>query len=283
MSRVKRRSSIRAFFGAPPLAVGLFLLAACAGPGGSAPIDDRPQPPSQALRLHMVSTGETLYSIAFRYERDFRELARINGLDSSFRIATGQKLYLSEEAARLAGVTSGPAPIQQAQSVSATPPPTPSTAATAMVPAPIQQTPVGTPPARAPAIANTMPPMTGDQWVWPSNGRIAAAFGSGQPASKGLQIAGNTGEPVLAAGSGQVVYAGAGLRGYGNLLIVKHDEVHLSAYGHNRELLVSQGDLVHSGQQIAIIGTDPQGNHRLYFEIRRDGVPVDPIRYLPRR
>lgn len=261
------------------------MLCACAGSSGVAPIDDRPPPPSQELRLHLVSAGETLYSIAFRYERDFRELARFNNL-VNYQIYPGQRLYLTEDAARRAGVTLGPAPIQQA-TPSSTAAQTPTTAAAPSSPPPrpvsSSQTPVGTSPASVQSPTASMPPMAGDSWVWPTQGSIAQAFGRGNPASKGIQVVAAEGQSVAAAGDGLVVYAGAGLRGYGNLVIVKHDEVHLSAYGHNRELLVGEGDRVHAGQQIATVGTDPQGNHRLYFEIRRDGTPVDPIRYLPRR
>ncbi len=261
------------------------LLCACAGSGGVAPIDDRPAPPSQELRLHMVSGGDTLYSIAFRYEKDFRELARLNNL-VNYQIYPGQRLYLTEDAARRAGVSVGPAPIQQATPTS-TANNTPSTAAAPSSPPqrPVasSQTPVGTSPSVVSAPSATMPPMAGDSWVWPHSGAIAIAFGRGSPASRGIQVNAEQGQAVAAAGDGLVVYAGAGLRGYGNLVIIKHDEVHLSAYGHNQELRVAEGDRVHAGQEIASVGTDPQGNHRLYFEIRRDGTPVDPIRYLPRR
>lgn len=268
-----------------PLLLGLLCgLCACAGGGGVAPIDSRPAPPSQALRLHMVSGGETLYSIAFRYEKDFRELARLNNL-VNYQIYPGQRLYLTEDAARRAGISVGAAPIQQA-SPTVTAVSTPSTAAAPSSPPPrpvsSSQTPVGTPPATVSSPTASMPPMTGDGWGWPLSGRVAVAFGRGTPVSKGIQIAGERGQNVVAAADGLVVYAGAGLRGYGNLVIIKHDEVHLSAYGHNQQLKVAEGDRVHAGQSIASVGTDPDGNHRLYFEIRRDGTPVDPIRYLPR-
>lgn len=260
------------------------LLAACSSGQGVAPIDSRPAPPGQELRLHIVSSGETLYSIAFRYERDFRELARINNL-SDYQIRAGQRLYLTEDAARRAGISGGPAPIQQAMP-SSTSSNTPDTSATPSTPparpVAVSQTPVGTSPSAA-SLGQAMPPMQGENWVWPHSGRIVLGFGRGTPVSKGIQIEAQEGQEVRAAGDGVVVYAGAGLRGYGNLIIIKHDEVHLSAYGHNRELRVVEGDRVHAGQAIATVGTDPTGNNRLYFEIRRDGTPVDPVRYLPRR
>ena len=125
--------------------------------------------------------------------------------------------------------------------------------------------------------------MASTGWNWPHPGRLVTSFGRGQPVSRGIVLGGDLGSPVLAAGSGQVVYAGAGLRGYGNLIIIKHDESHLSAYGYNRDSLVREGESVSSGQRIATVGNDAEGNPRLYFEIRRDGTPVDPMRYLPAR
>lgn len=255
----------------------VLMLAACTGSTGSAPIDSREAPPGRELWLHYVTTGETLYSIAFRYEKDFRELARINNLDSSYTIHRGQKLYLTTDAARRAGVT----PSQGGNS-----PPATIARPTTTTPV-VVSTPSGTsaPASRpaTPALSPALTPVTPDKWVWPYQGPIVRSFGSGDPASKGIQIAAEEGSDVVAAIDGTVVYAGAGLRGYGNLLIIKHDESHLSAYAYNRELIAREGDQVRAGQKIATVGTDNEGNNRLYFEIRLDGVPVDPIRYLPRR
>ncbi len=255
----------------------VLLLVACTGSTGSAPIDSREAPPSRELWLHYVTTGETLYSIAFRYEKDFRELARINSLDSSYTIHRGQKLYLTADAARRAGIV----PAQRGSSAPAT------IARPTTAPPAVVSTPPGTsaPTSRptSPPLSPALTPVTPDKWTWPHSGSIVRSFGSGDPVSKGIQIAASEGSDVLAAMDGVVVYAGAGLRGYGNLLIIKHDDSHLSAYAYNRELIAKEDDLVRAGQKIATVGTDTEGNNRLYFEIRLDGVPVDPIRYLPRR
>ncbi len=256
------------------------VLVGCTGQsgGGSAPIDERPQPPSQALRLHLVTRGETLYSIAFRYERDFRQLASINGLSGDYTIHPGQRLYLTEAAARDAGIVASNA----ASNASAT-----GTRAAAVTRPVVRSTPTASNPTSASSApqpaAPVLAPVTDNSWVWPQTGPIVRSFGSGDPVSKGIQISAPEGSPVLSAIDGVVVYSGSGLRGYGNLLIIKHDDAHLSAYAYNQELLAHEGDLVRSGQKIATVGSDAEGNNRLYFEIRLDGTPVDPIRYLPRR
>ena len=264
---------------------GLLLLSGCSGSAGTAPIVERDQPPTQELRLHLVTSGETLYSIAFRYEKDFRELARINGLDSSYTIHYGQRIYLTQEAAQRAGVasnsrtaTSTGAVISSSATVAASRSDTSSSRIT-RTSAPATVSTPGSIPAPSPALT----PVTPNKWVWPTAGPIVRSFGSGDPVSKGIQISASEGTDVVAAIDGVVVYSGAGLRGYGNLLIVKHDESHLSAYAYNRELLAQEGDQVRAGQKIATVGTDAEGKNRLYFEIRLDGTPVDPIRYLPRR
>lgn len=266
---------------------GILVLSGCSGSTGSAPISERDQPPTQELRLHLVTSGETLYSIAFRYEKDFRELARINNLGSNYSISRGQRIYLTQDAAQRAGVSSSSS--TQAGTVISSPSPVvvniPTTGTTrTTAPATVSTPSVSRAPAApSPALSPALTPVTPDKWVWPAPGSIARSFGSGDPVSKGIQISAPAGTDVVAAIDGVVVYSGAGLRGYGNLLIVKHDDSHLSAYAYNRELLAEEGDQVRAGQKIASVGTDAEGNNRLYFEIRLDGTPVDPIRYLPRR
>ena len=119
-------------------------------------------------------------------------------------------------------------------------------------------------------------------WGWPVKGRIVSSFKAGDPLRKGIKIAGRSGKSILAAESGKVVYSGSGLIGYGRLIIVKHNDNYLSAYGHNRKILVKEGDRVTKGKKIAEMGTANSGDPMLHFEIRRDGRPVDPIRLLPR-
>jgi lipoprotein NlpD len=121
-------------------------------------------------------------------------------------------------------------------------------------------------------------------WQWPVTGSVIRRFSvSGAVVNKGLDIAGRQGDPVLAAASGKVVYSGPGMIGYGNLIIIKHDDTVLSAYAHNSKLLVSEGETVKAGQRIAEIGSSGTTRHQLHFEIRRNGKPVDPLLYLPKR
>lgn len=118
-------------------------------------------------------------------------------------------------------------------------------------------------------------------WLWPASGQVIAGFN--EATNKGLDIAGNPGDPVIASAAGKVVYSGGGLRGYGNLVIIKHDDDYLSAYAHNQSLLVKEGDEVRKGQQIAELGSTDADRPKLHFEIRRQGRPVDPVQYLPAR
>jgi lipoprotein NlpD len=120
-------------------------------------------------------------------------------------------------------------------------------------------------------------------WRWPTKGQVVQEFARGDPLRKGVKVGGRIGQPVLAAEAGKVVYAGSGLIGYGRLIIIKHNKNYLSAYGHNRKLLVREGDTVSRGQQVAEVGKNGSGRAMLHFEIRRNGAPVDPLKLLPRR
>ncbi len=268
----------------PALLAGLILLASCAAPRGPATVGELAQPPSRELRLHIVSPQETLYSIAFRYEKDMRELARINGIAPPYLIYPGQRIYLLAEAApapRSVAASTGSSPAQPAPRQQPAPSPSQGGAAAS------GSAPADTAPTRtleqSQRVASAVLPTQVSNWAWPNQGRVVQAFGRGDPPSRGISIGGTAGDPVSAAAAGVVVYSGAGLRGYGNLLIVKHSELFLSAYAHNSELLVREGDSVRQGQVIARMGTNPEGRAALYFEIREDGNPVDPIRFLPRR
>ncbi|MEH6344918.1 MAG: peptidoglycan DD-metalloendopeptidase family protein [Bermanella sp.] len=123
---------------------------------------------------------------------------------------------------------------------------------------------------------------TSPRWTWPAKGKLIAKFSAKSPANKGIDIAGGLGESVTAAAAGSVVYAGSGLLGYGNLVIIKHNEQYLSAYAHNKRLLVKESQKVKAGQTIAELGSSGTDKVKLHFEIRRQGKPVDPMLYLPR-
>lgn len=229
----------------------VLLLGGCAGPP-PAPVEERHAAPPRRIDYHFVAPGETLYSIAWRYGLDFRRLAAANNIGSSYAIRAGQRLTL---------VVSG-------SGVTASPPPRRAPSATS---------------AALPAAPGSTPEVAIDAWHWPARGPIIQRFGAGTVAHKGIDIRGDMGEPVLAANRGTVVYAGNGLVGYGNLLIIKHNDRYLSAYGHNRRVLVTEGQRIKVGQPIAEIGDSGTDTAKLHFELRLDGRPVDPIRLLPPR
>ncbi len=160
---------------------------------------------------------------------------------------------------------------------------------TASAPAPAASAP---PRATVTASVASVPPVTptpappGEDevpWAWPTSGGASVVAGFDEQRNKGLDIAGKPGDPVLASADGRVVYAGAGLRGYGNLIILKHNNTYLSAYAHNQTLLVKEDQTVRKGQKIAEMGSSDADRVKLHFEIRRQGKPVDPARYLPAR
>ena len=128
-----------------------------------------------------------------------------------------------------------------------------------------------------------VPPASPIKWRWPADGELISRYVAGEPTKQGVGIAGSSGAPVRAAGDGVVVYSGSGLVGYGELVIIKHNDEWLSAYGHNRTRLVNEGQLVKAGQQIAEMGRSGAPRDMLHFEVRYNGKPVDPLQYLPRR
>ncbi|MGL6160072.1 peptidoglycan DD-metalloendopeptidase family protein [Microbulbifer sp.] len=240
------------------------LVAACSSP--RAPTSALEQPPGIFLDYHTVSRGETLYSIAWRYGRDYRELAAINRIPSPYQIYPGQRLRVTGEAPP-APVTVGKTPAK----VKPKPPPV-----------------AKAPPKRSKSLTRAAPPKNPGRssngsirWHWPAKGRVISGFRSQDPLRKGVDIAGEKGDSVLAAANGTVIYAGSALRGYGKLLIVKHSEEFLSAYAHNHKLLVQEGSEVKAGQRIAELGSSGTNRNKLHFEIRRNGQPVDPLAYLP--
>ena len=205
-----------------------------------------------------VQRGDTLYGIAFRNGVDVNDLARWNGLGAPYTIYPGQTLKLYPGSSR---PTTTPPRSTAGTTTRPTPPPAPVTR-----------------PAPAPAPANS-----GFAWRWPAEGHLIGRFVGGDATKQGIDIAGSSGQAVRAAADGVVVYSGAGLVGYGELIIVKHNEQWLSAYGHNRSRLVAEGTKVKAGQQIAEMGRSGTDREKLHFEIRYNGKPVDPLLYLPKR
>lgn len=202
---------------------------------------------------YVVQRGDNLYRIAFNHRLDVRDVAARNRIAPPYTIYPGQRLLLGGTA---------PAPI-----VASTRRPS------ATVPPPVASRPMVT----------ALPPMRSGAWRWPAQGQMVGRFVAGDQTRQGLDIAGSAGQAVNAAADGVVVYSGAGLVGYGELIILKHSEEWLSAYGHNRKRLVNEGQSVKAGQQIAEMGRSGASRDMLHFEVRRNGKPVDPLPLLPQR
>lgn len=213
--------------------------------------------------FYTVKPGDTLIRIGLDQGHNWRDVARWNGVENPNLIEVGQVLRVVPPDA--AGVAARPAPVLDAARQAARPEASASAPA-ASVPAP------------GPAAAND----DVTEWLWPAAGAVVASFDESRGV-KGLAIAGKAGDPILAAADGRVVYAGSGLRGYGNLVIVKHNNTFLTAYAHNQTLLVKEDQAVRRGQKIAEMGSTDADRVKLHFEIRRQGRPVDPARLLPAR
>ncbi len=196
-------------------------------------------------QTHIVRRGETLFSISWRYGKDPKDVARWNGLGDGSLIYPGQVIRLSPGKSAGSATTRSKPPASR----------------------PLPQIPAQPAPA----------------WSWPTSGRINVEFGAKPGSGTGVLINGKSGQAIYAAASGRVVYAGSGLIGYGKLIILKHNDTYLSAYGYNASLLVKEGEDIKKGQRIATMGEGPERKARLHFEIRRNGRPVDPRKFLPAR
>ena len=210
--------------------------------GGRSTWQDDPQ-------THIVRTGETLFSIAWRYGKDAKTLARLNRLGDGSLIYPGQVIRLTPPGGTSSRTT---------------------TASNRTTRPPVHSLPA-------------LPAQPSPRWAWPTNGRINVEFGAKPGPGTGVLINGKTGQPIVAAASGRVVYAGGGLIGYGQLIILKHNDTYLSAYGYTTSLLVKEGQEIKKGQRIATMGEGPERKTRLHFEIRRNGKPVNPRQFLPAR
>lgn len=250
---------------APSLLVLLLtvFLGGCASSG--APVTDlyslysRNKPAAQPVTRgsYRVKAGDTLYSIAFRYGWNYQDLARANHIPKPYTIHPGQLLRFDRQ------LTSQTSAVTKSQPGRPAPP--------------ARQEKVNPRPATTPKLAAGQP-----LWQWPSSGKVLSHYGDDN-AGKGILIGGGKGSPVQAAAPGVVVYRGSGLSGYGNLLIIKHNDTWLSAYAHNDTMLVTEGETVKTGQNIATLGSTGTWQVQLYFEIRRDGTPVNPETLLPKR
>jgi len=272
-----------------------FVIAGCTATGGPAPVEDRgttsrapaatgpgvppittdasgkPLPGIENYGkpgYYAVRPGDTVRRIGSETGQSWQNIVRWNNLDNPDRIEVGQVLRVLPPTATAdaSGASTRPVTPQAALA--------PSSAASAPA---ISASP--SVPATRPAPSGAA---GGDEdvgWIWPVHGPLIAGFDEAK--NKGLDIGGKAGDPVLAAADGRVVYSGAGLRGYGNLIILKHNNTYLTAYAHNQTLLVKEDQSVQKGQKIAEMGNSDADRVKLHFEIRRQGKPVDPARYLP--
>jgi lipoprotein NlpD len=267
-----------------------------------------------------VSSGDTIYSIAWKYELDPFELARWNNISSPYRIYPGQRLAMKPGQSATASQASTPkststaasrpgsitvrkgdtlnalahqysVSARQLASINGLKPPyiiktgqTLKLTAAKTRPAPTTTSSKATSSASA-SRKTSVTSMSADNkniiWQWPVKGRLITTFKSNKTGRKGIDIAGKEGAGIRAAAAGKVVYSGNGLISYGNLVIIKHNRSYLSAYAHNRKLLVKEGETIKAGQKIAELGKTGADSPRLHFEIRKNGKPVNPLKYLP--
>nr|WP_271412281.1 peptidoglycan DD-metalloendopeptidase family protein [Pseudomonas sp. Q1-7] len=272
----------------PAVAVGILLVGCSSTQKGEVSVVDRthsgassaPQRQPVTSGQYRVQRGDTLYSIAFRFGWDWKALAARNGIPAPYVIRPGQIIRFDGRSRQAAPSTVATASTTNPKTGSSSSRPPVPAQQPAVRPQPVPQKPVATAPSSKPSVSTTR---SAAGWVWPASGPLIGRFSSNGSLNKGIDIAGELGQPVLAASDGSVVYAGSGLRGYGELVIIKHSDTYVSAYGHNRRLLVREGQQVKVGQTIAEMGSTGTDRVKLHFEIRRQGKPVDPLQYLPRR
>ena len=275
--------------------VTLMLIGCSSRPLGNAPVEDRgaatsrpataPGAPAPAAAVgdavkqplgfenagkpgyYTVKPGDTLIRIGLDTGQNFRDIVRWNSLENPNLIEVGQVLRIVPPSSDNPLVATRPVPSGSAVTATAVAPLRPASSATA--------------PAQAVAASGPQQAATEDDiaWIWPAQGKLIAGFD--EVKNKGYDIDGKAGDAIIAVGDGRVVYAGAGLRGYGNLIILKHNNTYLTAYAHNQTLLVKEDQSVKKGQKIAEMGSSDADRVKLHFEIRRQGKPVDPAKYLP--
>lgn len=275
------------------LVAGALLLVACGtSPTSRAPVEERrtavsrpvmdpntvavKQPPgfenAGKVGYYTVKPGETLIRIGLETGQNWKDIAAWNNLAQPNQIEVGQVLRVTPPAAAVAAAESNGVVTRPISS---------SSIASSQV-QPGQASSAAAKPAAAAAAAEPVAATeSGLSWIWPVPGPVLAGFD--ELKNKGLDLGGAAGEPVLAAAEGRVVYVGAGLRGYGNLIILKHNNTYLTAYAHNKTLLVKEDQAVRKGQKIAEMGNSDADRVKLHFEVRRQGKPVDPLKYLPPR
>lgn len=290
--------------------VAVAVLAACGSkPINKAPVEDRgvvinapaqtdartqavKQPPgfenAGKPGYYMIKPGDTLIRIGLESGQSYKDIARWNALDNPNKIEVGQvvRVVPPVEAAAVVVGKPAPAPVVTATPLPATtqaaaPAKAASAPAVAAAPAKAASAPAAAPAPVAPAVAAAPANEDDVGFVWPATGSVVGGFDESK--NKGIDIGGKEGDAVLAAADGKVVYAGSSLRGYGNLIILKHNNTYLTAYAHNKALLVKEDQTVKKSQKIAEMGNSDADRVKLHFEVRKQGKPVDPAKYLPGR
>lgn len=297
------------------------LVSGCASTKSSAPVVERASMAPKASiktskdgdwrpQTYTVQKGDTLYGVALEHGFDYKEVAEWNGIAPPYTIRIGQSVKFNA-APQVVVVTplktgsvletrpAGEDTLLKTQPKAVKQPYAPQgdsdpLRAKARAESHVEQAekvtgakaePKDKPaPTESPAEKKDAAPAEDDErveWNWPATGKVIVPFNEASSSGKGLDIGGKSGQPVFAAGSGKVVYSGNGLRGYGKLVIIKHNKIYLSAYAHNHKILVKEGQNVTKGQKIAEMGDSDADQVKLHFEIRRFGKPVDPIKYLP--
>ena len=251
-------------FSAPTIfIVTLFLLSGCINPHA---VIQR----TGGHGWYQVKPSDTLYSIAWRYGLDYKELASWNQIDVNSTIHPGQRLMLIKPPGNGQSVASvGNTSSQQSEASVATS--SQSTNSTTVQPSASVST------------ASSSIGKSPSSWRWPTQGKLISTFSAKELDRRGIDIGGELGQAILAVADGRVVYSGNGLAGYGNLIIIKHSETYLSAYAYSQQRLVNEGATVKAGKLIARMGEHKTREARLHFQIRKNGKPVDPLQYLPKR
>jgi lipoprotein NlpD len=278
--------------------LALLLVAACATRQDSAPVVDRtkaaPKPATPATaaqpsaEFYVVKRGDTLYSIALEHGVDYRELAQLNGLTDPTKISVGQQLRVKPPPERAAQQERNPVVVGTAKGAGrpeARPLEAPGTqgsgdAGTKTNPK-AQRLPYSKENAASIGREEQKEPKDPEAiaFIWPAKGKVIAGFA--EPRSKGIDIEGKIGDPVVAAAAGRVTYIGNGIPGLGKLVVLKHDNGFITVYAHNKEIVVKEQQLVTRGQKIAELGATDSERPKLHFQIRKGSAPVDPMRYLP--
>ena len=264
------------------------LLQGC-GPSWS-PVENRPGANDSYVLTpdgrYRVRRGDSLYTIAFRFGLDWRDLAKWNGIHSPYTIYPKQELRLSPPPSRSSSeVVTRPArsPAATVSTDQRVAEPDLRAAPDSAVTKPVSPAPDPEPVAEVVESRVPPPASVSGGWMWPTEGRLLSTFKANDPTRNGIEIGGSEGQPIVAAAAGEVVYSGSGLIGYGELIIVKHSDRMLSAYAHNRKRLVSEGQTVATGELLAEMGRDDRNKPMLHFEIRVNGTPQDPLKFLPSR